>query len=199
MRIESLTPAKQNCFQVTPENGRPFLITEQERLAFDLYPGAVLDASEAEALCASAGRSLAIRRAAALLSVRDMSRRELTDRLTEKSISPKNAEAAADRMAELGYLNDAAYAATWVRRGVARGWGPRRIEAEFYRRGIDRTLWSDALDTVEDWSVAAADFLSRRSGDLTDPAVRKKLSDMLARRGFDWDCIREAMRRLTEN
>ena len=200
MRIEALSPARRhrNCLQVTPEAGAPFLITEQELLSFELRPGMELEEEQMTALRQAADRSLALRQAAALLAVRDRSRRELTDQLVRKGVSEENAELAADRMVELGVLNDAAYAAAWVRRGVSRGWGPRRVESELYRRGISRELWSDALDIVEDWTAVAADFVSRRRGDLSDPAARKKLSDALARRGFDWDCIREVLHRAEE-
>ncbi len=200
MRIESLSPARRphNCFQVTPETGRPFLITDQELLSFDLRAGMELDDEQLAQLRQSADRSLAVRRAAALLAARDLSRRELTDQLTQKGVSEENADFAAERMEELGVLNDADYAAAWVRRGVSRGWGPRRVESELYRRGIDRELWSDAMDAVEDWTAVAVDFLRRRGADLSDPTARKKLSDALARRGFGWDCIRDAMRRASE-
>ncbi len=200
MRIESLSPARRlhSCFQVTPETGQPFLITDQELLSFDLRAGMELEDEQLAQLRQAADRSLAVRRAAALLAARDLSRRELTDLLVQKGVSEENADHAADRMAELGVLNDAAYAAAWVRRGVSRGWGPRRVESELYRRGIPRELWSDALDAVEDWTAVAVTFLDRRRADLSDPAVRKKLSDALARRGFGWDCIRDALRRAEE-
>lgn len=200
MRIESLAPARRlrDCFQVTLEEGDPFLVTDRELLSFDLFAGAELDGERLAEVKAAANRSLALRRAAALLASRDLSRRELTDHLTRKGVSPEDAEAAADRMAELGVLNDAACAAAWVRRGVERGWGPRRVEAELFHRGIDRDTQREAMASVEDWTAVALSWLRRRGEDPADPAARKKLADGLARRGFDWDCIHDALRVLEQ-
>ena len=44
--------------------------------------------------------------------------------------------AIADRMEELGFLNDAAYAAQVVRYYSAKGYGERKLRDELYRRGI---------------------------------------------------------------
>ena len=200
MRIERLEPAAKprGCFLLTTEDGDTLLVTDRELVSFSIVPAGTLDDEQWEALCFSAGRSLALQRAAAMLGRRALSRRELTDRLLEKGVLPEHAHAAADRMAELGILDDAAYAATLARHYAARLWGPHRVEHELFHRGVDRALWPDALDAVDDWNDVAVEFLRSRRYDPCDTREKRKLTETLVRRGFDWDAARSALRTLEQ-
>jgi hypothetical protein len=74
------------------------------------------------------------KRALRLLDRRDMSKKELIDKLIEKGESPEDAHSAASRMEELGLLSDERYAAMVARHYASKGYGRRRIEAELHRR-----------------------------------------------------------------
>ena len=102
-----------------------------------------------------------------------------------------------DRMEELGFLNDAAYAAQVVRYYSAKGYGERKLRDELYRRGIPRELWDEALEGAADPSAAIEEFLRKKwRGTLPDdPRELKKASDALARRGYSWSDIVEGLRR----
>lgn len=64
-----------------------------------------------------------------------MSRRELEQKLRSWEAGEEEAAAIADRMEELGFLNDAAYAAQVVRYYSAKGYGERKLRDELYRPG----------------------------------------------------------------
>ena len=99
-------------------------------------------------------------------------------------------------MEELGFLNDAAYAAQVVRYYSAKGYGERKLRDELYCRGVPRELWEDALDQAQDSSTAIDAFLTKKLGGRTpDRQELKKLSDALARRGYHWSDINEALGR----
>ena len=142
----------------------------------------------------------AVKRALRLLERRDMSRRELLDKLTQKGVTPEDAAGAADRMAALGFIDDARYAPLVVRYAAAKGWGRRRIEAELTRRGVGRDLWDEAFESLP----PPDDTLDRllrarlRGADPRDRAALKKATDYLMRRGFSWGDIESALTRLKE-
>jgi regulatory protein len=138
-------------------------------------------------------------RALALLDRRDYSRAELIRKLAEKGVPEADAAEAADRLAELGFVDDARYAPIVVRHYAAKGFGERRIRQELMRRGIPRELWDEALGEMPDQTGRIDALLrSRLSG--ADPGDRdalRRASDFLLRRGFDWDEVKEAVERYT--
>jgi len=109
------------------------------------------------------------------------------------------AEAVADRLTDLGLLSDGEYARTVARHYAAKGYGPRKIKDELYRRGVPREYWEDALEELEP-DDAQIDRLARqklRGGEPTRENL-KKVSDYLARRGYGWEEISAALDRLRE-
>ena len=134
---------------------------------------------EAErALCAAGEQSRLMERAVGLLAQRPMSRKELLDKLCvpprqkrekypydkldggpdpallqqQKEALRERAEGVADRLAGLGLLNDGEYARMVVRHYAAKGYGPRKIRDELYRRGCPgssgRTPWTSGSRTA---------------------------------------------------
>ena len=93
----------------------------------------------------SARRSETQLQAARISGSRMVRKKELADRLRRKGAEPEDAAAAAERMEELGAVDDAAYAGVIVRHYAAMGCGRGRVEQELYRRGIPRELWDAAL------------------------------------------------------
>lgn len=133
------------------------------------------------------------KRALAILEKRDVSRQMLIDKLTEKMISPEDAEEVADWLCSLGVIDDERFAALVVRHYAAKGYGERRIREELYRRGIDRTLWDGALTELPDTDDTAARLWAQkmRGTDGGDAAVQRA-QNFLLRRGYSWEDIRAA-------
>ena len=105
----------------------------------------------------------------------------------------------ADRLTELGLLNDGEYARMVVRHYAAKGYGPRKLRDELYRRGVPRSFWEDALGEREP-DDSQIDKLARqklRGGEPTRENL-KKVSDYLARRGYGWEEISAALERLRQ-
>ena len=201
MRIAKVEKSKhkQGRVLVFPEEGELLRITEAELLPFGIYPGAELTDQQVEALREAARRSETKLRAAHMASSRMLSKKELTDRLRRKGAEPDEAAEAAERMEELGAVNDSAYAGVVVRHYAAMGYGRGRVEQELYRRGIPKELWEDALRELPDSADAIDAFLrSKLKGRQPDRAELKRLSDALLRRGYSWNEIRPALNRLGE-
>lgn len=221
MKIEKLEPSqhKASRWLVWLEDGSLLRVGEGDVVAQSLYAGKELSEQEAAALTAAAGQSKLNERAVALLSARPMSRKELVDKLStptrprkkagEERAGPdpealarqrealrEAAEKTADRLGDLGLLDDGEYARTVARHYAAKGFGPRRIRDELYRRGVPREYWDEALAEFEA-GEDALDKLVRQKLRGAEPTREdlKKVSDYLARRGFGWEEISAALER----
>ena len=136
-------------------------------------------------------------RALKLLGARPFGERELYDRLVEKGETEQNAAATVAWLAELRLLDDAEYAAMVVRHCAAKGFGPRRIRDELFRRKVPRELRDEALDGLPEQDDMIDKLLRARLRSAEpDRAELKRAADALIRRGFGWDEIRQAVERL---
>ena len=182
------------------EGGDLLRITESELLRFGLSIGLDIDDGTVVELQQSGARSETRVRAANMISARPLSRRELVKRLREKGALESDAEAAADWLEEIGALNDADYASMLVRHYGGMGYGEAKIRDELYRRGIERELWEDALAASPDAQETIARVIAQKTkGRALDEKGRKRLSDMLLRRGFAWRDVRAALAAYGEN
>lgn len=178
------------------EDGTILRCGENEVIQFALYAGKELDEGETAALLDCARRSGLKEKAIDLLSRKPQSRKELERKLIQWEASEEEASAICDRMEELGYLNDASYAALVVRHYSAKGFGPKKLRDELYRRGVPRDLWDEAMEQAEDPADAIDDFVAKKlAGKAPDRKELKKVSDALARRGYSWSDISAALRR----
>ena len=130
-----------------------------------------------------------------ILERRDVSRKMLLDKLTEKGISYADAEEVADWLCGLGVVNDERYAGLVVRHYAAKGYGRRRIRDELYRRGIDRELWDAALDELPETDDAVDRLLSVRLHGAVSPEALQRAQSYLLRRGYSWDEVCAATER----
>lgn len=206
MRLNKLSPSTKVkgrwlCFL---ENGDILRVGENEVVAFRLYAGMELDDAALAALSAAARQSRVREKALDLLSARPLSRKELVDKLTarprdrekEPLADRESAEAAADWLAGMGYLDDAAYARTVVEHYAAKGYGERRLRDELYRRGVPRDCWDQALETSAGPEAGIDAFLRNKlKGEDPDPKTLKRVTDALAHRGYRWEDIRDGLRR----
>ena len=129
------------------------------------------------------------------LEARPRSATEVRRRLTEAGYREELVTRAIERLAELGVLDDAAFARAWVEsRDRARPRGERALRSELARKGIDRQLADDvleerAIDQPDADAAAARRVLERHAHALArvaDPRARRQRAyALLARNGFD--------------
>ena len=133
-----------------------------------------------------------------LLARRAHSRLELRQKLHRRGYDPDEVEAALSRLAELGYVDDAAFARGLVlRRSGQRG--PRALAGELSARGIDRAGIAEALEGVdEEAELAAATRLAERLyAERPLPGYKEvldRVGSKLMRRGFSAGVVRAACR-----
>ena len=199
MVIQELKPSRhvEGRWLAVLEDGSILRVGEGEVVEFPLYAGKELSEEETERLQDAAHRSGLKSKAIELLMRKPQSRKELGRKLREWEATDEEIEAICDRMEELGYLNEPEYAGRIVRHYAAKGFGERKIRDELYRRGVPRELWDEALEQIEEEDNAAAidAFLEKKLKGSHDPKDVKRASDALARRGYRWPEISDALRR----
>lgn len=156
-----------------------------------------------------AARALEI--AVAFLGTRPRTRWELALRLRRAGADEDLIEATTDRLADLGYLDDAAFARWWgEQRDRHAPRGRRMIEAELRQHGVprdvieayrdehaapDRLPEDEGLPSSEaDRAREALDRHLRGRPLPDDPKAVQRVGMYLMRRGFDPDTVRGVLR-----
>lgn len=145
------------------------------------------------------------------LATRPRSRWEVERRLARAGAAPEVATAAIDRLAQLGYVDDAAFARWWgEQRDRHAPRGRRLLEAELRRQGVPREviegyraehaeperLPEDAglPGSEEERARSALDRHLRGRPVPGDPRALQRLGMFLVRRGFDPEIARATIR-----
>jgi regulatory protein len=125
-----------------------------------------------------------------LLTGQPRTRAELATALARRGVPSEAAGRVLGRFAEVGLIDDRAFADAWVdSRHAGRGLGRRTLSAELRRRGVDDRTVADAMARLDpDTELQTARALVRRRLPGTtrlEPAGRvRRLVGMLARKGY---------------
>lgn len=143
------------------------------------------------------------------LTARARSRRELEEALAQRAVPDEVAEQVLDRMQQVGLVDDAAFAKSWVeQRQVSRGLSRRALSDELRRKGVEGETIERAVAEVDaDAEYAAAVGLVERRARRNagaDRATRwRQLVGLLARRGYSSGLatrvVRDVLAREEEN
>jgi regulatory protein len=138
-----------------------------------------------------------------LLTLAPRTRAQLADALRKRGIPDTVAAGVLDTYADVGLIDDAAFARAWVEsRHYSRGLAGRALAAELKQRGVDSGEIRDAIEELgSDAEVATARKLvaQQLAGTRGQPAQARtrRLAGMLARKGYPpglaFRVIREAM------
>ncbi|MEX2158973.1 MAG: regulatory protein RecX [Dehalococcoidia bacterium] len=162
----------------------------------DMRPGRTLILAELISIREEESRRGAKEAALRLLSHRPRSERELSQRLFRKGFSSRAVETTVDRMRELGYLDDAAFARFWAEaRQASHPSSQRMLQIELRRRGIESETAQEATADVSDDEAAleAARRRVRSLAGLEYQAFRERLGAFLTRRGFSYSVARRVI------
>ncbi|MBV9173284.1 MAG: RecX family transcriptional regulator [Chloroflexi bacterium] len=135
------------------------------------------------------------------LATRPRTEREVRLRLRRAAVEEADVERVLAQLRVHGLLDDAAFARYWVeQRQTFRPRGARLLQAELRQHGISSELASNAAGSVEDSvqedAYRAAQKRARQLGSTDERTFTTRLSQFLARRGFEWDTIAPTVSRL---
>lgn len=122
-----------------------------------------------------------------LLSRREHSIAELTQKLMEKGFDEICIDEVLAVLVEEGLLSDARYVESYVRSRMNRGFGPVRIQQELRQRGIPGALISEHLNFQdESWPVVVKQVWQKKFGGAhpEDIHARARQQHFLQYRGF---------------
>jgi regulatory protein len=164
-----------------------------------LAVGTELEHERRQELEAEDQRLGAVESALRLLAMGPRSEQDLRERLTRRRGFRREAvDHAVQRMRDLGYLNDAAFARLWVEsRQSSTPRSKRALAFELSRRGVDREQLDAALESVSD-ADAAYDAAQRRLRSLRGldrQTFERRLGNFLNSRGFGYGVARSTIQR----
>jgi regulatory protein len=173
-------------------DGHRFGVVPQEIVeATGLVRGLGVSEELRERLAAAADVEAAYRTAIRALERRPFARADLARRMRRKGHLPAAVDAALERAAGIGLLDDAAFAANYVQTRTARGRGPSRLAADLMSMGVERAIIDRAI--AAEWGEgtgrstvprALAETRAAQLGRLPRHVKRRRLLAFLARRGF---------------
>jgi regulatory protein len=189
---------------LAPDPRQPgYVLVEVDRGRFASLPaaaieplGLVVGAELAPAVLARL-RDLADIEAAQRAALRALARRaharlDLRRRLVKKQHPPDAVDAALDRLAARGLLDDRRFAGEYAASRAARGKGPARLVTDLLAHGVDRRVAEEAVrSALADEGIdpaiearAVATKRARQLGDLPRPVRKRRLLAFLVRRGY---------------
>lgn len=198
MKVIKMTQSKrvQDRYYLDLEDGTSLKVNVALIADYSLFTGRELADDELESLKEAAASTELKARALRMTGARAMSRKEVTDRLTQKGADIDSAEDTADWLERMGIVNDEEYAGMIARHYSAKGYGAGKVKNELYRRGVPKEYWDGALDEVSGTDESVDKIISLKLKNVgNDPKTIKKLTAMLLRRGFSWDEIRRGLER----
>ncbi len=201
MKIQEIKPSKRvkGRFLVILDEGTILRVGEQELLDFHLKVGEEISFQEAESLEKSGNLSTLKQKAYNAISSKALSRHDLARKLQRWEASEEEINIICDRFQELKLINDEEYSKMLARHYHRKGYGFRKIQEQFYQHGISRDYWEEALaqleEETEDSSPLDRLLQQKLKGEKPEEAQLKKVTNALARRGFSWQEIREAVLR----
>lgn len=142
--------------------------------------------------------------------MRPHSQREMRDYLYRKTrptrtktgemrpgVAPEITNRVFDRLVEKGYIDDQKFARYWAEnRSLSKGASHRKLVSELRSKGVDNTIIEQALsDTGRDDTSEIQKIIAKKRSHYPDD---QKLMSYLARQGFDYDEIKNALNKQTE-
>jgi regulatory protein len=192
-RITALDPDPRRPDAVRIEiDGTRFGAVPQDLVSREgLGVGRAIDPELQERLAHAADIEAAFRTVLRALEMRSYARGDLGRKLQRKGHPRPAVEAALDRVAQLGLLDDGAFAQTYVETRAVRGRGPSRLTRDLLSMGVERGLidralaahWPEGSDQSS-VPLALAQKRAAQLGSLPRQTKRRRLVAYLARRGF---------------
>jgi regulatory protein len=166
-----------------------------------LKKGQALSDNEISALRSKDSVEQAYERAVRFLGNRPRSIAEVRRNLNDKEVDASAVDEVIERLQQRGYVDDAAFARYWIsNRQQFRPRGGRALRFELREKGVPNNVIDEVLPefNTNEAAYQAAREKARRFRGLDKRAFREKLAAFLARRGFDYDAVREVTDRLIQ-
>lgn len=202
VKITRVAQTKRGRFSLYTEDGFLFSMHPETFALSGLNEGTEIDIEELERLRCESELKTAKEKALNLLGHSSRTKQQLYDRLLRHA-DEQAADAAVQRMEELGLVNDADYARRFAADMLhLKGWAPHRIAQELRRKGVEQEIIEDCLDQLQqefDPVEKIIEVVQRKHPKaLADQKSHDRAVAALIRLGYQYEDIRSAFRRLQE-
>lgn len=189
---------------VEVDRGRFASLPEDSLQPLGLSVGMELAPVVLDRLRALADVEAAQRAALRALARRAHARRDLAQRLVKKQHPPAAVDAALERLAVRGLLDDRRFAERYAALRAVRGRGPARLVRDLLAQGIERRTAEEAVRQALDEEgidpgLEARAVAAKRAGQLRDLPVRvrkRRLLAFLVRRGYPGPEVKDLVEEL---
>ncbi len=175
-----------------------FSLSTNQLLEHKLHSGLELSEDDLAKLKYASDYGKTYDRALNYLMIRPRSAKELSDYLWRKKVEPELATSVLNKLQARGYVNDAAFAKSWVRaRQLTKPVSKRRLVAELRQKGVGSDIIEQALsgDEPYDEHEALREMVAKKRRLARFANDDQKLMQYLARQGFSYDEIKQALGR----
>ena len=126
-----------------------------------------------------------------IISRREHSKKELTDKLAKKYDIPELVDSVIYGLLEKNLLNDYRYSESYVVARKRKGFGPKKIGYELISRGVNENTVSEVIDAEGGWNDAALKAFNKKfkAGIGKDFKEQTKQKIFLQNRGFSFEEI----------
>lgn len=189
------------------DRGRFASIPADALAGLGLVVGRSLDARTLARLTELADLESAFRAGMRALARRAYATRDLRRRLIQRPHTLPAVDAALERLAQRGLLDDARFAVDYARQRARRGRGPARLLRDLMTQGVERRLAEQAIqealqeEGIEPREVArrVARVRANALRALPPDVLRRRLAAFLARRGFTGAAIQDVVREVVSS
>lgn len=195
---------KKRLYKVVFDNDQTIYVTEDTIIKFFLSKGMSFEMSEIDKIITfsdfSRGKNLALY----YISFKQRTKKEVITYLLDHDIPHTQTFKIIDELAQSGFIDDAAYAASFIREKVlGKSSGPYQIRQKLIDKGIDKTIIQDNLAELYDFEtqVEIATHLSEKLvmskySRLPLKALKIKITTHLTQKGFSYEISKHALENL---
>lgn len=203
MELTAAEPRRKRLTQLYLDGEAGVKIDTETFLRSGLKPGDQLSQQELEKLVQASDAHRAGEKALYLLEHRNHSKKELEDKIARTAVSREAARAAAERMEQLGLIDDEAYARSLAKELFTRKrYGVMRVRQELRLKGIDGELIDQLLEEYggeeESLENIRAVLEKKYPGWQEDEKIRRRAFAALQRLGYSYSLIRQGMKQEDE-
>jgi regulatory protein len=204
MRITALDQQVHNPERVSLSIDGKFLlgISTELMLKLGLHIGQELSTADLDQIQNEEARQQATDLAINYLSFRPRSQVEVRRHLRKKEVAPEIIESVLERLKNLEYVNDRAFASFWVEnREQFNPRGSQGLRNELRMKGIEREIVEEVVSDENDADLALRAAERKAALLLQTPAMnyntfRSRLGGFLQRRGFSYEVVARTVRTL---
>ena len=126
-----------------------------------------------------------------IISRREHSQKELTDKLAKKYDIPELINSVIHNLIEKNLLNDLRFSQAYVVARKRKGFGPKKIGYELVSRGVNENIASEVIGAEGGWNEAALKAFNKKfkAGIGEDFKEQNKQKVFLQNRGFSFQEI----------